>query len=138
LSGYSRILEEAAKRSDFEPDVRFFLEIWEAILPDAFAQHSRPCGWSKDTLHVEVDASWIDEFRHHERRLLGRLSRALPWPVLQMVLIEGTIEKVSKTREEQAPAPVKPSVEVPDLGDRELNRLAQLIGAHVARATKNE
>lgn len=134
MSSYGKILEEAARRSNFKPDVRFFQNIWAAVVPETFARISRPCGWVDGVLHVEVSSSWLDEFEHHSMRLTGRLNAALPWRVKRLEITPGQFEIANSPKAEDTEEPVEIGLELPDLGDPKLNELALAITRHIARA----
>lgn len=134
------ILRAAARNSDFEPSLKFFCEIWPAVVPETFVSHSSPCGWDGQTLHVEVSEDWLLEFRHHRRELLVRLRNTLPWDVASLEFIP-TVRAArdrDQPQEAEAPEPEEIRVSIPDLGDDQLNRLAQSIGGFIARKNRRK
>lgn len=132
------ILRAAARSSDFKPSLSFFCEIWPAVVPETFVSHSSPCGWDGQTLHVEVSEDWLLEFRHHRRELLVRLRNTLPWDVTSLEFIPTV--RAAKARDQvqapEAPRPEEIPVNLPDLGDEQLNQLAQSIGGFIARKNR--
>lgn len=132
MSSFRAIIEDAAKRGDLQPSLSLLTQIWGAIVGPEIANNTRPCGWNKGELTLEVNPSWLKHMQGTSNLLTRKLNLRLPFEVTSVTLIEGHIESnLTPKAELVPPTPTETDRDLVDDLPEELQDAAAQIAAFV-------